>query len=838
VRRILWIAPVLSVAVIAVAIVAFNLGLFHAQMENWLSEMSGSKVQLGAVALIPRWPPTLQVETSRLERENASLSWRDLRIELASLTKPYALIVTVFGPKLTLDGPLTAPAQSASHGGGSGPTRDGALVSLRLKIEDGDITTPNLHLKSVGLALAQKNFLNGPAKVYGWTIIQTPGFSTVLPVTIDGQFEALSTHLLRGSDLKLTVFGLQAALTGSSDWDAGQHHWTLALAAPDLAKVPHPADEVVVTDQWRGSMQLNAEIAKAGRDKDWAAEADLQAADVSAVVKLKAGTTMVQGPVGADASVHFIFADGGPIVPHLKGTFDFTSAHVLVENYIEKAPSVPLKIKIEGQGDAKAFHLQDLSFSFWAVNAQMKGSVGMAAPHASDLSFEIPDFELKDADKVLLPLAKSPASGTMAARGRFTGDLADAREAHWQLQYFKAKDFSAEFNFEQPGVCAVKGPAEFSLEGSLDLQKHALARINLAGQFDVSKAAVAGGPLRKEAGQALSGELQLKSTADLIEVGKLNLKSFAGQMSVSGKIQTPRTPKLNLQAELKDISLSELRVALPALHERMPKGDLNAKLNLYSGPGAGKSWDTWPFNLAGSFSADVFDGHLAVTKFNATRLGARPVVQGHAAFTGLSIEQTLGYVKPRDTDLASGKMTGVTDFFSYLPNDDDFLSFLKAKGEAVMKPVTLNSVKIGAMLNDLVKQVPMIKMKPVEAKPFKGSVELLFDLQKQMLQVDRLVARDEIGSELQMKGNIKLPQAEGDLAGTFFWAKSEVKGCLLEANSDANGRMIIPLALTGELMHPNLASISGLVTQLGARALACEGKKIDLNKTLKNLFGH
>jgi hypothetical protein len=168
------------------------------------------------------------------------------------------------------------------------------------------------------------------------------------------------------------------------------------------------------------------------------------------------------------------------------------------------------------------------------------------------------------------------------------------------------------------------------------------------------------------------------------------------------------------------------------------------------------------------------------------------------------------------------------------------------------EPVTLNSVKVGEMINDLVKQASVLKMQPVKVDPLHGSLKSEFDLRNQAVQIEHLVARDVDNSEIQLHGKVAIPSLQCDLAGQFFWSKPQVQGCLLEGNADASGRMIIPVALKGDLMHPGLSSLSDLISKLGAKALQCESKKLvekvqkeggqqlekEVQKQLQNIFGH
>lgn len=248
---------------------------------------------------------------------------------------------------------------------------------------------------------------------------------------------------------------------------------------------------------------------------------------------------------------------------------------------------------------------------------------------------------------------------------------------------------------------------------------------------------------------------------------------------------------------------------------------------------------------------EIFSGSVQVRDLDVPLIEARPAVQGSVTWQGIVIEDALGYAKPEYRDFATGHTAGSAEFATRLPSDPDFLPQLKAKGSITAEPVTLNSVKVGDMINGLIKQASILKLKPVKVDALRGSVKSDFEVRNRAVKIQNFVARDVDNSEMQLQGTVAIPGLQGDLAGDFFWSKPQVQGCLLEGNSDSAGRMIIPVAVKGDLMHPGLSSLQDLINKLGARALKCEQNKLleglkkdggkrlgdELKKQLQNIFG-
>ena len=298
----------------------------------------------------------------------------------------------------------------------------------------------------------------------------------------------------------------------------------------------------------------------------------------------------------------------------------------------------------------------------------------------------------------------------------------------------------------------------------------------------------------------------------------------------------------------------------------LPAGELTSRMNLKVAADIGilrkDKLDIKGVHVSGNISGGrfrggakiekIFSGGLQVSNLDVPLLDSLAPIQGSVRWRDWVIEDALEFAKPSAKEFASGRMAGNADFLTKMPGDKEFKRALKASGAISLEPVTLNSVKIGEMINDVVKKIPMLKLQPVKVEPMKGSINSDFDYKNETLQIEKLTAIDQDQSELQLKGKVVVPTMHGDFVGSFMWAKPQIQGCLLEGNSDAKGRMVIPVAIKGDLMHPGFSTLSDLVGKLGGRALECEKKKLvekftrdggkqlegELKKHLKGLFGN
>jgi hypothetical protein len=227
----------------------------------------------------------------------------------------------------------------------------------------------------------------------------------------------------------------------------------------------------------------------------------------------------------------------------------------------------------------------------------------------------------------------------------------------------------------------------------------------------------------------------------------------------------------------------------------------------------------------GASVGEVFGGSVDLTSLDVPLVEPKPVIQGTAKWQKVTIESALEFMKPEYKNFASGKTQGKVDFSTILPSDENFLARLKAAGEFNFDPVTLNSFKIGEMMNQTIQKLP-VKIPPAKVEPLKGTMKSQFDLSSQTLNVSALEAKDLNGSELKLKGKVAVPSLHGDLVGSFAWTQPPVKGCVLEGNSDDQGRLVVPLAIQGNLMKPSVSLLRDVAGKLAAKALACEGDKL------------
>ena len=272
----------------------------------------------------------------------------------------------------------------------------------------------------------------------------------------------------------------------------------------------------------------------------------------------------------------------------------------------------------------------------------------------------------------------------------------------------------------------------------------------------------------------------------------------------------------------------------------LPRGELTEKLNMQVAASIG-ILTMEPLTIKGVEAAgriakgkffggvtlrEVFSGKVTLTNTEVPLLEGRPVIQGNVTIEQIVVQDALGFMKPEYTTMATGRASGHSVFATRMPSDARFMDELKASGQITLEPITLNTVQVGKMINDMISKVPVLKLPPAKVAPLNGMVKADYTLAGQTVNLNPLIGRDADGSELELKGKVSLPTMHGDLVGNFMWVNPQAKGCVMEGNSDDQGRLIVPIALKGNLMKPEVNMVTDMVNKLVGRALECEKKKI------------
>ncbi len=343
---------------------------------------------------------------------------------------------------------------------------------------------------------------------------------------------------------------------------------------------------------------------------------------------------------------------------------------------------------------------------------------------------------------------------------------------------------------------------------------------------------------------SLTGDLKVRGPLDtvktwnqwpLVATGQLqvNIPSFVYKSATSG--ETPQTAdgKTNPTPSQNEVQPQPL----------LPPGDLWKGVNVGVGVQVGQlTYEKEKFakvqmmsqlsrgQLSGTLTLEAFAGQLQVSQFLFLLTEVSPLIEASFKGAGLDIQRLLMFMSPDYKGWAEGRLNfEVQNLKTKMPSDPQWLKTLALAGSFVAKPLRLHTVQLKDVVERALEGVPGVGRLGLKAEPMNGEARSGLEVKKEKLQLTGFEALDVSGSALYLDGSVGLDQT-ADLSGRLHLKDVAIKGCLLEANQDAQGRWVVPLHLKGSILKSRLNIAKEAVREMGQKALECEGKKL-LKKT-------
>lgn len=254
----------------------------------------------------------------------------------------------------------------------------------------------------------------------------------------------------------------------------------------------------------------------------------------------------------------------------------------------------------------------------------------------------------------------------------------------------------------------------------------------------------------------------------------------------------------------------------------------------------------------GRFSGNVvmktMGGSLAFKKLNLNLFESDPVVTTDVQIDGMRSESVLEFVQPSFKDAAHGPIHGQMNVETQLPSSNAFMEKLKVSGAVNSDDLVINLKSLSEMINEQVSRIPGVPKNAVQLDSLRGKMSSKFNLANQKVDPFSVDDFDRTGSELHLHGMVSLDKTV-DLSGEFRWANAPFTGCIKEGNSDDKGRVVVPVALRGNVTSPSWNIAGEVLSKMGQKALKCEAVKAiqknipeqipgDLGKALKGILGN
>lgn len=255
---------------------------------------------------------------------------------------------------------------------------------------------------------------------------------------------------------------------------------------------------------------------------------------------------------------------------------------------------------------------------------------------------------------------------------------------------------------------------------------------------------------------------------------------------------------------------------------------------------------------------EVFGGTVIVGKLKIPMKDAQPTTQLNAVWGNLQAGKAFDWLLPNWKGLFSGVSNGSIDLVMLHPDNPDFTLESVVRGKGTLKNGFLSTLKFDQAVNSKLAQIPGLGAQtPFTTKGVAGNVDFDFEFNKNMVRFRNFDMVTPEKNEFHGGGWIKTDKTL-DIKGNVHLTKPSVQGSVVQANSDKEGRLVVPVQIDGSVTDPKMNIADQTIKTMLAKTAEYEGARLrgeaqkalkievegakkklgdELNKGIKNLLG-
>ncbi len=257
----------------------------------------------------------------------------------------------------------------------------------------------------------------------------------------------------------------------------------------------------------------------------------------------------------------------------------------------------------------------------------------------------------------------------------------------------------------------------------------------------------------------------------------------------------------------------------------------------------------------GNFARGVLAGQMGIKKFfkgsvtiPRVRLSlkeAAPTTQVEVLWSEVDSGKAFDWFLPNWKGMFQGVSGGTMNMTLLHPSNPKLLRESLASGKVNLRNAFFSTFKLDEMVNAKLSQIPGLGSKAkVSTKGVSGTLNVDFEYVQELLRFSKLEFSTPEKNALSAVGWIKTDKSLS-IKGNAYIVNPPVQGSVRAANSDGQGRLVVPVEFEGFLMEPKLniaeAAIKGMLTKTAeyeGRRLKGEAKKAldgEVNKAKKKV---
>ncbi len=222
----------------------------------------------------------------------------------------------------------------------------------------------------------------------------------------------------------------------------------------------------------------------------------------------------------------------------------------------------------------------------------------------------------------------------------------------------------------------------------------------------------------------------------------------------------------------------------------------------------------------------IFEGSVQIPLLKVPLYDKEPVIQSAAKVKGIDLTSALTWGMPQFKDLASGLANADVQVKTNLPQHPEFMQRLEAEGQVSLPEGKMPTLRFVSMVKTALSKIPQIGQKvPDDIGPLEAAIETQFSFKKAILNLKNFDAITTQKDQIQVSGTLGFDK-QVDLQGNAAIQNAPVSGSFKEANSDAQGRLVVPIMVKGNLMEPQLGFVDKTIQAMIQKTLDLETQKL------------
>ncbi|MCB0361315.1 MAG: hypothetical protein KDD35_01250, partial [Bdellovibrionales bacterium] len=231
-------------------------------------------------------------------------------------------------------------------------------------------------------------------------------------------------------------------------------------------------------------------------------------------------------------------------------------------------------------------------------------------------------------------------------------------------------------------------------------------------------------------------------------------------------------------------------------------------------------------NLTGGLSVEqLFGGSLKIDNINIGLREIHPFLKLRAQVTQLDLTRMGDWLFPTKPGRIKGQVSLKSRLGVPWPETEAWYRSISSQGQVSVQNFFLSSLDIDEKINQaLGKLLKGQEKKEINSKGVSASLKSQFSSQEGQIRLAHFLFSTPEKNQITAQGSLDF-NLVGELIGELSLANTSLSGSIYAANADAQGRLVIPLEIKGDLTHPNINIAKASIEKMLAKTIEYEKNK-------------